>query len=189
MNILIQNLKDAIVGETKANLKYNLFAERARQENLPEVAELFKAVAFAETIHIKNHTRALSVLTDSEVETSEFVHIDDEQIREQVKSTKENLENAIDGEIYETKTMYKNYVKNADDQNEITVRLSFSLAREAEKIHAKLYKKYLKRVEKGKPIEGRDIYVCKICGNVEFDEATENCPLCDHSQQFFEKVS
>ncbi|MGV9200354.1 MAG: rubrerythrin family protein [Promethearchaeia archaeon] len=189
MKILIQNLKQAIIGETKANLKYKIFAERARDENLPQVAELFEAVSFAETRHIKNHKRALSVLTDSEVDTSEFIRIDEKEIRKQVETTQENLKSAIEGEIYESKTMYKNFEKNADNQDEITVRLSFSLARKAEKVHAKRYKKYLKKLEKGKKIESREIYVCKICGNVEFDKAPEECPVCDHGQQFFEKMT
>lgn len=189
MNTLIQNLKEALIGETKAQLKYKFFAEKARKENLPAIADLFKAISFAESIHIKNHKRALSVYTNSEIKPSDFLDINQDEIKEQVKSTQENLENAIEGEIYETKTMYKQFEKNADNMGEITVRLSFSLAREAESIHAKLFKKYRKRLKKGKEIKQRKIFVCQICGNVEFDEAPDTCPVCDHDKQFFKKFS
>ena len=64
MLLIIENLKEAINGESNAKRKYELYAEQATIENLPEVAKLFKAVAHAESIHIKNHLKALSLLTN-----------------------------------------------------------------------------------------------------------------------------
>ena len=54
-DIIIENLKEAINGESNAKRKYELYAEQAMKENLPEVANLFKAVSQAENIHVKNH--------------------------------------------------------------------------------------------------------------------------------------
>ena len=48
--------------------------------------------------------------------------------------------------------MYKDFLKNAKAGEFDVVELSFQLAREAEKIHAKLYSLYLKNLEKGKSI-------------------------------------
>ena len=59
-SIVIDNLKEAIIGESKAQRKYELYAEQAIKENLVEIGHLFKAVAFAESIHIKNHIKAIS---------------------------------------------------------------------------------------------------------------------------------
>ena len=55
MSEVIDNLKAAINGESNARRKYELFAERAIEENLPEIANLFKATSSAESLHIKNH--------------------------------------------------------------------------------------------------------------------------------------
>ena len=83
--------------------------------------------------------------------------------------------------------MYKDFLKNARAGEYDVVELSFQLARDAEKIHAKLYSLYLKNLKKCKPIESIDIYVCTICGNVELKEPTKNCKVCDHSPRFFMK--
>ena len=62
------------------------------------------------------------------------------------------------------------------------------MARKAEKIHRKLYIKYLKQHDNNEPFEPIDIYVCKICGNVELSEPPKFCPNCEHDQKFFIKV-
>ena len=186
MSVIINNLKAAINGESNAQRAYQLFAEQAKKENLPEVARLFIAISNAEGIHIKNHLRALTVITGSEP-TKDFIKIEEEKLKAQVKDTKANLQMAIDGETYETKKMYKEFVKNAKKAESDVAELSFDLARKAEKIHAKLYTNYLKLLEKNQSIEDKDIFVCKICGNVEFQNPPANCPVCDHGAQFFEK--
>jgi rubrerythrin len=84
--------------------------------------------------------------------------------------------------------MYKDFEKNASSEGKDVPELSFSLARDAEKVHADLFSKYLKNLKKGKNIKKQKIYVCQICGNVEFDEPPEICPVCDHSKEFYEEI-
>jgi len=54
-----ENLKDAFAGESQANRRYVAFARRAEQENLPQIARLFRAAAQAETVHALNHFQAM----------------------------------------------------------------------------------------------------------------------------------
>ncbi|MFX1365213.1 MAG: rubrerythrin family protein [Promethearchaeota archaeon] len=187
MSIVIQNLKEAINGESNAKRKYELYAEKAREENLPEVAHLFEAISAAEAIHIKNHTRALKVLTDTDVNIENFIEVNETNLKDQIKDTKANLIDAINGETYETKKMYKNFIKNSKKEGSEVTELSFSLARKAEKIHAKLFSMYLKLLENNKSFEKLKIFVCQICGNVEFEVPPSICPICEHSQKFFKE--
>ena len=187
MSAVIENLKKAIIGESNAKRKYELFAEKAGEENLPEIAHLFKAISTAEAIHIKNHVRALTVLTDKELKIEEFVDMNENVLRNNVKDTKSNLIEAISGETYETKQMYKNFVKNSKKEGNEVAELSFSLARKAEKVHAELFTKYLKLLKSNKIIEKKKIFVCQICGNIEFEIPPSVCPICDHSQKFFQE--
>ena len=53
------NLKDAFAGESQASQKYLAFAAAADAEGYPNVGRLFRAVAYAESTHARNH---LSVL-------------------------------------------------------------------------------------------------------------------------------
>lgn len=185
MPAVIENLKEAINGESNAKRKYELYAEKAREENLPEIAHLFEAISAAEAIHIKNHIRALAVLTNADVKTEDFVEVNEVDLKNQIKDTKENLIDAINGETYETKKMYKNFIKNSKKEGSEVAELSFSLARKAEKVHAKLFTEYLKLLENNKTIEKRKIFVCQICGNVEFEAPPSVCSVCEHSQKFF----
>ncbi|MFW9882545.1 MAG: rubrerythrin family protein [Candidatus Thorarchaeota archaeon] len=188
MSLVIENLREAINGESNAKRKYELYAEKAEEENLSEVAHLFKAISIAETIHIKNHTRALQVLIKSEVEIENFVDVNEDALKNNVKDTKSNLLDAIIGETYETKQMYKNFLKNSKREGNDVAELSFSLARKAEKVHAGIFSKSLKQLEKNEIIKKRKIFVCQICGNVEFDAAPSVCALCDHTQKFFKEI-
>jgi rubrerythrin len=84
--------------------------------------------------------------------------------------------------------MYKEFVKNSKKIGNNVAELSFTLAKKAEKIHVKIYSTYLKLLEKNKEIKFREIYICSICGNIEFDNPTPICTVCDHKQQFFKKL-
>jgi rubrerythrin len=50
-------LMAAFAGESQANRKYLVFAKKAEEEGLPQVAKLFRAAAEAETVHAFNHLR------------------------------------------------------------------------------------------------------------------------------------
>ncbi len=79
-----ENLKEAFAGESQANRKYLAFAKKADQEGYPQVARLFRAAAEAETVHAHNHLRVLKG----------------------IRSTKENIQEAVDGETHEFMKMY-----------------------------------------------------------------------------------
>ncbi len=183
-----KNLRAALQGESEAKKKYELFGKKAQEEGHPFLSRVFFAISHAESIHIKNHLKALSVLTGKESQLDEFVSINEDEIMKKVKTTKENLQDAIKGEIYETKIMYKEFINNSRVENRNVAELSFELAKKAEYIHAKIFKKYLKILEKNKSILEEDLYVCQICGNVEFQKPPKKCPICDHDQFFFKKM-
>ena len=84
--------------------------------------------------------------------------------------------------------MYKEFLKNSKKIGNDIAELTFSLARKAERIHAKICSKYLKLLENNKRIEFKEIYICSICGNIEFEPLPMICPICDHDQKFFMKL-
>jgi rubrerythrin len=150
------NLQAAFAGESQANRKYLFFAEKAEQEGFKQVARLFRAAADAETIHAKNHLRVLGG----------------------VKSTAENLREAIDGENYEFTEMYPGFIKQAETESDAKAQYSFEIANKVEKVHHGLYQKALDTVEQGKTMEEKPIYVCQVCGYTVEGEAPDKCPVC-----------
>jgi len=158
-----QNLLAAFAGESQANRKYLAFAERAEAEGYKQVAKLFRAAAEAETIHALNHLREMKG----------------------VKSTKENLLEAINGESYEFQKMYPQMIEDAKAEDAKGALRSFTFANEVEKIHAELYKRALENIDS---LPEKDYYVCKICGYTVEGDAPEECPICKAKKQAFKKI-
>jgi len=158
-----QNLQDAFAGESQANRKYLAFAKKAEDEGYSQVAKLFRAAAAAETIHAHNHLKGLSG----------------------VKSTKENLMTAINGESYEFQKMYPQMIADAKAEGQDYALRSFSFANEVEKIHAALYQKALENLGKNTTV---DYYVCSVCGYTAEGEAPDECPVCKAKKQVFKKA-
>ncbi|WP_297514904.1 rubrerythrin family protein [Thermococcus sp.] len=149
-------LEDAFAGESMAHMKYLIFAEQAEEEGFPKVAKLFRAIAYAEFVHAKNHFIALGKLG----------------------KTEENLKEAIAGETFEVEEMYPVYKNSAEFQGEKEAVRSTHYALEAEKLHAELYEKAKESVAKGEDIEVKRVYICPVCGYTAVDEAPERCPVC-----------
>jgi len=159
-----QNLQKAFAGESQANRKYLAFARQAELEGYNQVAKLFRAAAEAETVHAHNHLRAL----------------------DGIKSTKENLLAAINGEKFEYQKMYPQMIADATDETAKNALRSFMLANEVEKIHAELYQKALAGL--GTNVEA-DYYVCSVCGYTAEGEAPDDCPVCKAKKQSFKKMA
>ena len=158
-----KNLQDAFAGESQANRKYLAFAKKAEQEGYKQAAKLFRAAAEAETIHAHNHLKELGA----------------------VKSTKENLEEAVSGESYEFQKMYPQMIEDAKAEGNKGALRSFEYANEVEKIHADLYKKTLGSLGSK---EEFDYYVCQVCGYTAEKDAPDECPVCKSKKQAFKKI-
>ena len=159
-----QNLKDAFAGESQANRKYLAFAAKADQEGFPQAARLFRAAADAETIHAHSHLRALKA----------------------VRSTRENLGEAVAGETHEFKSMYPAMIENAKSEGNREAERSFHFANEVEKIHARLYEQLLAGL--GNAGEVYAYWVCPVCGYTAEKEAPGVCPVCGAKGKMFRKV-
>lgn len=152
-----ENLKAAFAGESQANRKYLAFAKKAEEDGYPNIGKLFKAAAAAETVHAHNHLRVMSG----------------------IGSTAENLKEAIEGETFEFKKMYPEYLEIAQTSNEKRASWSFDMAMQVEKIHAGLYKQAQEAIESGKDLETPIFYVCNVCGNTFENKQPEKCPICN----------
>jgi rubrerythrin len=158
------NLKEAFAGESQANRKYLAFAAKADQEGFSQAAKLFRAAAEAETVHAHAHLRALKG----------------------IKSTKENLQEAVAGETHEFKSMYPAMIEAAKAEGNKDAERTFHFANEVEKIHAGLYQQMLDNLDSAK--ESYSYYVCPVCGFTAEKEAPETCPVCGAKGKMFKKV-
>jgi rubrerythrin len=159
-----KNLREAFAGESQANRRYLAFAKKAEEEGFKQAAKLFRAAAEAETVHAHAHLRALGA----------------------VKSTRENIQEAVNGETHEFKSMYPGMIAKAKEEGHKQAEISFDYANQVEKIHAALYEKAL--ADLGKAGEA-DYYVCSVCGNTAEGKAPDKCPICGVPGSKFLKIS
>jgi rubrerythrin len=168
MSKTTDNLKTAFAGESQANRKYLAFAEKAEKDGFPQVAKLFRAAAHAETIHAFNHFKAL----------------------DGIKTTAENLKEAMGGEHYESDVMYPPMVAEAEAEGDKRALRSFTYALEVEKVHEQLYKDALEAVSQGtSEAEEFDYYVCPFCGYTHARNAPDKCPVCGAPAEKFERIA
>ena len=159
-----KNLEEAFAGESQANRKYLAFAKKADREGYPQVANLFRAAAEAETVHAHAHLRVLKG----------------------INSTAENLKEAIAGETHEFKSMYPDMIETARSEGNKAAERTFNFANEVEKIHADLYRKALDSLDNPEDIEC--YYVCGVCGYTCENEPPETCPVCKANIKAFSRV-
>ncbi|MCX7813860.1 MAG: rubrerythrin family protein, partial [Pseudothermotoga sp.] len=81
-------LHDAFAGESMAHMKYLIFADEAEKRGLIKLANLFRAIAYAEYVHARNHYRELGLI---------------------YQSMGDNVQQCIDGETFEIEEMYPVY--------------------------------------------------------------------------------
>lgn len=161
------NLKAAFAGESQARNKYDYFAKAARKEGLLYIAKIFEETAINEHQHAKDELNLLNG----------------------IKSTKENLREAMNGEHYETASMYPEFAKIAEEEGNVKVAALFKQIAKIEAHHEKRYKKLLELVEKDmvykreKPIRWK----CSKCGHIHTgEEPPSKCPCCNHEKEYFE---
>lgn len=165
----INNLKDALVGETTASAKYSAYSKKAKEEGYNKIALLFEAASKAEKIHANNHRAVLEQLD---------VKVDKIEPKFEVKSTKENLEDAIKGESYESATMYPEFIKNAQDGNVNLALISFNYAYQTEKKHKAMYINALEKLNNEQEDKLSSLYmVCTTCGNTYDGQAPKRCGI------------
>ena len=158
-----ENLKAAFAGESQAHMKYRIFADAAEREGLKNIARLFAAVSFAETVHAMGHFRVLSGKS----------------------ATAGNLETAIGGETYEVNEMYPGFIATADAEGDKAASGSFRFAIAAEKQHAALYARAREAAGAGKDFGIGAIQVCPVCGHTVEGNAPDKCPVCGAKKEAF----
>lgn len=158
-----ENLMGGFSGESQANRKYTAFASVAEEEGHKDIARLFRATAEAENVHAVAELKLAGKLND----------------------TAANLQDAIEGETYEFSEMYPNFEKDAVAEDEKQAIRVFQFAKEAEKVHAQLYKEALSTMMGQE--SGVSFYLCPICGYIEKGNAPDTCPICKAKGSIFKK--
>jgi rubrerythrin len=160
-----QNVYTAFIGEAKAYFRLLAYAEKAEEEEIPQVALLFRAIAEAERVHATRHMNLVKDLI--------------------VKDTDTNLLNSFKREQSISENEYPDFIKEAEEDGEKAAAITFTHARDAETYHAKLYERALYDVIKDTT---NAYHVCQVCGYVTSKKPPAKCPVCGAAREQFKKV-
>jgi rubrerythrin len=161
-----ENIQEAFGGESKANRRYTLFAEKAEKDGYHQAAKLFRAVAEAEMVHVRNHLKVIDA----------------------IGMTKDNLLAASLGEQQEFTAMYPVFIETAIIEKNDLAERSFDWANRVEKVHYGYFDAAYKDMKEGKHLADTTYYVCQVCGNTVKDNVPDKCPICGAAAKAFERV-
>ena len=165
-----ENLAAAFAGESQARNKYTYWAKQARKDGYHYIAKIFEETALNEMRHAKDEFAMLGG----------------------IKSTEENLKEAMDGENYEVVTMYEDFAVEAAAEGRKDAENLFRQIQKVEAHHRDRYKALLEMVKNG-TVYKRDepiTWKCSVCGYVhEGKEPPAKCPCCSHPKEYYEPAN
>lgn len=183
MSETLKILAQAFVGESQARNRYTRYASIAKAEGYQQISQIFTTTADQEREHASWEFKLMQGLKGDlgELEITTSVPL-------VMGTTAENLKAAIEGEMYETNTMYPDFAKIAKEEGHEDIAKRLESIAMAEKHHAERYQKLLKVLEDGsifkkdKPVA----WVCMECGYVHIgQEPPVACPSCGHDKGFY----
>ncbi len=161
-----ENVSRAFIGEAKAYFRLLAYADKAVEEDAPQIAQLFRAIAEAERVHATRHMNLMKDIV--------------------VKDTDTNLERSFQREKTISENDYPELIQAAEAEGETAAALVFSQARDAEAVHAKLYERAIYHMIKDNTTT---YYVCQVCGYVADGKAPDNCPVCGAPKEKFKTMA
>ena len=175
-----KNLLASFAGESQARNRYGFFASQAKKEGYEHIAAIFSETADNEREHAK---RFFKFLEGGMVEiTAKFP-------AGKIGTTLENLKASADGEHEETKIIYPEAAKIAEQEGFTDVATAFKMIGGVEAHHEKRYRVLAENIEKNKVFarSGKMQWKCRNCGHIHTgDKAPEQCPACLHPKAYFE---
>lgn len=180
------NLGAAFIGESMARNRYTMYSKVARTEGFEQIAAIFAETADQERMHA---SILFHFLQDIKEESGGDLKVPEAGVPLVLGTTADNLQAAIDGEHYETTTMYPGFADVAEKDGYTAIAARLRAIAVAEAHHEERYTKLLKEVKEQSVFkkDHKIIWVCRECGYVyEGTEPPAKCPACQHPYSFYQ---
>lgn len=180
------NLMRSFAGESQARNRYTLAAEAAKKKQLHVIEAVFKFTAEQELAHAKIFYDFLKELTGDniKIDGSYPVNVYDDVLK--------LLRSAEHNEFEEFDPVYPDFAAVANNEGFTNIGAKFKAIAEIEKTHGNRFKQFADLMEQEKLFvsDVEEEWVCLNCGHiVKSSEAPKACPVCNHPQGYFIRVS
>jgi len=175
----IGNLREAFNVETTASAKYAGYAEKAKKDGLLRIATMFSAASKVKAIYAANFRAVLIKMGQTVTPVKpEF----------DIRTTRENINDAIKGESEGITIIYPGYISTAKMESVTDAVKSFRWAMETEKKRQPVNQSMLNALNANTANLLPNIYwVCPKCGNLyNVSKPEPSCSFCSTpSSKFF----
>jgi len=184
---IISALQTAYYLETLRVHTYQAFSKKAAAEQYPNIARLFSAFAFSESIHAANFKKLLSKLKADKLEGARF--------EGSFYDTKTNLGNAAEAELEDIDKNYPQFIAAAQAEGQKEFLRYFTYALESEKQHRELLLKIQSKSGMFFPLLAKKIedkprkyFVCSKCGATDITIPSHSCPICSEPSACYREI-
>ena len=177
-----ENLMRAFAGESQARNRYTVAAERAEEEGMLTIADVFLYTADQERAHAERFYELLKGLS------GETVHIDGSYPIDQQDSLEGLLRAAEHNEHEEYADVYQAFGDTAKEEGFHEAASAFYQIAEIEHIHEKRFGELAEMLETNTYYNSDNVskWMCTNCGYIhEGQLAPKVCPVCRHVQGYF----
>ena len=182
----LQNLMRSFAGESQARNRYTFAATLCRQQKLQALADVFTFTAGQE----KEHAQVFYDLMKEAA--GETIHIDGGYPVDLTNDVAQLLRRAQHNEYEEHDPVYKSFAETAKGEGFPKIAVKFEKIAEIEKTHGNRFGALADLMEQGKLFSNdtKTPWMCLNCGFIyEGTEAPKSCPVCDHDQGYFIRLS
>ncbi|MGC4020271.1 MAG: rubrerythrin family protein [Muricomes sp.] len=176
------NLMRAFAGESQARNRYTIAAEKAREQGMYSVSDIFLYTAEQERAHAERYYELLKSLA------GETIFIDGGYPVDQQETLAELLRAAEHNEKEEYEDVYQTFGDIAKEEGFLDAAATFYKIAEIEHIHQKRFGDLAALLENDQYFSCEDEakWICTNCGHIhEAKEAPLVCPVCLHAQGYF----
>lgn len=177
-----ENLMRAFAGESQARNRYTIAAERAEEEGMLTIADVFRYTADQERAHAERFYDLLKELS------GETVHIDGAYPIDQQDSLEGLLRAAEHNEHEEFADVYQAFGDTAKEEGFHEAASAFYQIAEIEHVHEQRFGKLAEMLESNTYYNSDTVtrWMCTNCGYIhEGKLAPKVCPVCRHAQGYF----
>ena len=177
-----ENLMRAFAGESQARNRYTIAAERAENDGMLTIAEIFRYTADQERAHAERFYELLKELS------GQTIYIDGSYPVDQQETLPELLRAAEHNEHEEFADVYQAFGNTAREEGFPEAASAFHQIAEIEHIHEQRFAKLAEMLESGSWYQPKTTsrWMCTNCGYIhEGNQAPPVCPVCRHEQGYF----
>lgn len=181
-----ENLMKAFAGESQARNRYNFAADKAHEQHLHVLEEVFKFTAEQERAHGKVFYELLTELSGENIQIEGTYPIDISESLEELLGMAEHNENE------EHDSVYKEFEEVARQEGFQKAAGTFHMIAEVEKVHANRFAQFKKWMQDNQLFvsDVTTTWMCLNCGHVlDAKEAPKQCPVCGEEQGYFVRIT